>query len=268
MNDKDFNHPLPSGSVTVFLCVFAAILLSALASSGSTTEAATLTIDLGDARDVRRVGAIERWTAGGDLRRLPDLREKIDQPPIDASAHRLDDGRWVFDRFPAGKCDLVIFVGDRCRIDGFPFAPVKDFDSFLPSDATVDEETRATIAADIARSPHYENKVAPLWFAGDRQTVRVLMMLVRDRPTSYESRLPGAATLRHELWQFTWQYGGWQKEKRTKVIDRVMLPRDSLRRWTWLWDPALGGVQAGREPTQLRYDLSDKIPKLPGLRPE
>ncbi|MCE5302157.1 MAG: hypothetical protein LLF97_03490 [Planctomycetaceae bacterium] len=245
-----------------------AAVLVALASTVLTAEAATLTLDFGRTHDVRRVGAIQRWTPDGDLRRLPDPKAKIDQPTLDAQARRLDDGRWVFDQFPAGRCDLVIFVGDHCRIEGFQFAPVKDFDPFLSPAAAVDDATRAAIADDIARSPHYENRVAPLAFAGDRQTVRVLMMLLRDRPTSYESQLADAATLRHELWQFTWQYGGWQKEKRTKVLDRVMLPREQLRQWTWLWDPELGGLEAARTSTPLRYDLPDKIPKLPGLRPE
>ena len=54
--------------------------------------------------------------------------------------------------------------------------------------------------------------------------------------------------MRHEIWQYSWNYGGWQKEKRTKVMDRVMLHRDELRKWTWLWDPKLGGIEVGSTP--------------------
>ncbi len=92
---------------------------------------------------------------------------------------------------------------------------------------------------------------------------------MRDKPTSYEGDFPGAATIRHEIWQYSWNYGGWQKEKRTKVMDRIILHRDELRKWTWLWDPKLGGIDVRDKPITIEYDLprpSGKK-KLPGLYP-
>ncbi|MCR4415995.1 MAG: hypothetical protein NUV77_26565, partial [Thermoguttaceae bacterium] len=81
-------------------------------------------------------------------------------------------------------------------------------------------ETRESILDHIRKSPHYENKVEPLYLGGDEKTVRILMMLIRDKPTSYEGDFPGAATMRFEIWQYTYQYGGWAKEKRTRVMHR------------------------------------------------
>ena len=101
---------------------------------------------------------------------------------------------------------------------------------------------------------------------GDKKAVRVLVMLVRDKPTSYK---PGVGTIRHEIWQYTYRYGGWQKEKRTKVIDRILLPVGELRRWTWLWDARLGGIEVKDSPVTIKYQLpkrSDKK-KLQGLYP-
>ena len=112
------------------------------------------------------------------------------------------------------------------------------------------------ILADIKKSPHYENRVEPLYLAGDKKAIRVLVMLLRDKPTSYEGDFPGAATIRHEIWQYSWNYGGWQKEKRTKVMDRLILNRDELRKWTWLWDAKLGGIEVGDKPLAIEYDLS------------
>ena len=144
--------------------------------------------------------------------------------------------------------------------------------SFRPIPA-VEEETRDFIVDDINKSPHYENKVAPLYLGGDEKAVRVLVMLIRDKPTSYENESPGAATIRHEIWQYSWNYGAWQKEKRTKVMDRILMPRDELRKWTWLWDPKLGGIEVKGRPVSVKYELPElsatpnATSKLKGLYP-
>ncbi|NLF09516.1 MAG: hypothetical protein GX594_16280, partial [Pirellulaceae bacterium] len=78
----------------------------------------------------------------------------------------------------------------------------------------------------------------------------------------------GAATARHEIWQFTWRYGGWAKEKRTRVLNRQMLHRDELHRWTWLWTPDLGGIDVAEQSVEIEFDLSEKSQeRLKGLRP-
>jgi len=63
------------------------------------------------------------------------------------------------------------------------------------------------------------------------------------------------ATVRHEVWQYAFRYGTWAKERRTKVLDRILLPRDELHRWTWAWEPALGGIEVGDAPVAIRYTL-------------
>ena len=212
-------------------------------SAPLSATAAQVTVELAGGREVTSVGAIARWDKDGNARRVPDPKAKIDAPAVDAEAADAGGGRWVFKDLPRGKYDLVILAKDRVRIEGFQYVPVREFDPFFPRDATTDDETRESIVGQIRKSPHYENKVEPLYLGGDKKAVRVLVMLIRDKPTSYESESPGAATIRHEIWQFSWNYGGWQKEKRTKVLDRVLLPRQELRQWTWLWDPKLGGIE-------------------------
>ena len=249
----------------VAVCVFvAAIWLPSQKAHG-----AKVSIELGNAQGVTFVGAVQRWDQNGNHRRLPDPKATIDAPAVDARAVDEGDGRWVFGNLAAGTYDLVILADGRRRIEGFQYVPVREFDSFLPSDATTDDDTRASIVDDIAKSAHYENRVEPLYLGGDKKTVRVLVMLIRDKPTSYEGQSPGAATMRHEIWQYTWNYGGWQKEKRTKVLDRVLLHRDELRKWTWLWEPKLGGIKVGSVPVTIRYDLPKPSGerKLKGLYP-
>ena len=234
----------------------------------SMAEAGRLIVDLGDWPDVTFIGAVNRWNDDGTPRRPVDPKAKIDAPAADAKAVRDDGSRWTFDELPKGKYDLVILARQRVRIDGFQFVPVKQFDPIFPADTLPDAEARRSIIDDIAASRHYENRVVPLGLAGDSKAVRVLVMLIRDKPTSYESDSPGAATIRHEIWQFSWNYGGWEKERQTRILDRSLLGRDELRKWTWLWDPKLGGIEVGAEPVTIKYEMpSPSDRRLKGLYP-
>ena len=250
--------------------VFAAVLVFLFAAGLiQPVNAGTLTLDLGKSEGVASVGAVQRWDRQGNPRRPVDPKAKIDAPAVDATAKSDGQGRWLFAELPPGKYDLVILARDRLRIEGWQFALLKEFDPFFPPTETTDDETRDFITDDIAKSPHYENKLAPLAMGGDKKAVRVLLMLIRDKPTSYESDSPGAATMRHEIWQYSWNYGAWQKERRTHVLDRLLLPRDELRKWTWLWDPKLGGIEVTSQDATIKYELpsQDRLKKLPGLHP-
>jgi hypothetical protein len=235
--------------------------------------AAELTVELSNSNNVIFVGAIQRWDQDGNHRNPPDPKAKIDAPAVDATAEKTGDDKWSFKNLPAGKYDLIVLAKERVRIEGFQYVPVKEFDPFFPPDAAVDQETRDFIIDDIIKSPHYENKVAPLYLGGDEKTMRVLVMLIRDKPTSYEGESPGAATIRHEIWQYSRNYGAWQKEKRTKVMDRILMPRDQLRKWTWLWENKLGGIEVKDRGVTIKYELPDlsstpnATPKLKGLYP-
>jgi hypothetical protein len=241
--------------ITFHLILFF-ILLSLCAKSTSVTSAAELTLELGNSQNVTFVGAIQRWDQDGNHRRQPDEKAKIDAPAVDTAAENISGGRWIFKNLPVGKYDLIIIAKDRIRIEGFQYAPVKELDPFIAPESAVEDDTREFILDDIKKSPHYENKVMPLCMAGDKKAVRVLVMLIRDKPTSYEGESPGAATMRHEIWQYSWNYGAWQKEKRTKVIDRILMHRDQLRKWTWLWDEKLGGIEVKDRAVNIKYELS------------
>jgi hypothetical protein len=264
--------PFPILQFTICNLQFAIIIfLSAIVSRPA--HAAELTVELSNSNNVTSVGAIQRWDKDGNHRNLPDQKAQIDAPAVDAAAKKTVGDKWVFKNLPAGKYDLVVLATDRVRIEGFQYPPVKEFDPFIPSDSAVDEETRDFIIDDIKKSPHYENKVEPLYLGGDAKAVRVLVMLIRDKPTSYEKESPGAATIRHEIWQYSWNYGAWQKEKRTKVMDRILMPRDQLRKWTWLWDVKLGGIEVKDRTVNIKYDFPglastpDAESKLKGLYP-
>jgi hypothetical protein len=234
--------------------VLAVVLLGWASSS---VRAGELIVDLGKSRGITLVGTIRRWDADGNARAPVDPKAAIDRPRVDARAERAHDGRWVFRDLAEGRHDLVILVEGRVRVEGFGYPPVNEFDPFLARDAKPpDDETRDAIVKDIARSRHYENKVAPLSLAGDDKQVRLLVQLVRDQPTSFDAEFGApAATIRHEIWQYSNQYGGWVKERRTKVLDRIILAKRELHQWTWVWKPELGGIAVGREPVTVSYEL-------------
>ena len=69
-------------------------------------------------------------------------------------------------------------------------------------------------------------------------------------------------------YDYDYQYGGWAKNRRTRVMHRVILPRDDLRKWTWLWDPRLGAIDVQSKDVTIDYTVPARGDKtLQGLRP-
>jgi len=245
-------------AVTIFAPLCTALFTAPL-------PAATLTVTV-DYRGVTAVGAIDRFDQDGNLRKPVDAEAVIDRPQLDYQAVNAGNNQWVFKDIKPGKYDLVLFGPGKVRVEGFRFAPVLEFDPFVDAGSEVAEEDREYVWDHAKNSRHYENKVVPLYLAGDDKVIRVLVMLIRDQPTSYK---PGSGTIRHEIWQYTWQYGGWAKEKRTRVLDRLLLQVSDLRQWTWLWDHNLGGIEVKDQPVTVQYKLpteGGKV-KLKGLYP-
>jgi hypothetical protein len=237
------------------------VILAVLLFAGARARAGDLVIDLGRADKITLVGAIQRWDEDGKARFPVDPKAMIDAPRIDARAALRDGGRWLFRDLPAGHYDLVIIRSDRVRVEGFRYPPITEFDPFLPPDAKApDDQTRDFIIQHIAKSRHYENKVVPLFLAGDDKQVRILMQLVRDQPTSYDADFGApAATVRHEVWQYTNNYGGWTKDRTTEVLDRIILKKSELARWTWVWEPKLGGIEVGKQVVIITYQLPERF---------
>jgi hypothetical protein len=223
-------------------------------------DAARLTLVLAGGARVTRVAALNRWDRDGNPRQPVDPQATIDRPAVVADATRHSDRQWVFENLSPGDYDLVLFAASRIRIEGFHYPPVVEFDPVWRRGATPPPAARDQITREIAAARHYENHVTPLYFAGDDRQIRVLVQLLRDKPTSYD-RQYGApvATLRHEVWQFTSRYGGWAKERRTKVLDRILMARRELAYWTWVWTPDLGGIHVAAEPITVDYTVPQQF---------
>ncbi|MBN1853748.1 MAG: hypothetical protein JW829_13535 [Pirellulales bacterium] len=228
--------------------------------NGLLADAGDLTIRLVDSENVTFVGAMDRWDAHGDPRRPVDPKAKIDVPAGYLAAHPLGTGRWQFKDLSPGRYDLVVLIEPRIRIEGFHYPPVREFDPFMFHTADARESDRKQVARDISQTSHYENQVIPLYFAGEDKQIRVLVQLLRDKPTSYDTEYgEQIATLRHEVWQYTNQYGSWVKEKRTRLFDRILMPKRELRQWTWIWLPELGGIEVTQKSADLEFQLPNSF---------
>ncbi len=216
---------------------------------------ADLVVELVGSEGATAVGAFNRWDGDGNARKPVNTKAAIDPPEVDASAVDQGGGRWVFKNLPPGRYDLVVMGPERRRIEGWHYPPVLEFDPFFGPEATVEDDARKFITDDIRKSRHYENKVEPLAMGGDKQAIRVLVMLVRDLPTSY---VEGAGTIRFEIWQYTWKYGAWVKEKRTRVLHRILLQVSELRQWNWLWEASLGNIEMTSRTKTIRYKIPGK----------
>lgn len=242
---------LPSSAVTILVIIGASLPGNQPLTGGE------LILTLQNDKHVTFVGAVKRWDDDGNHRRPVDPKARIDKPAVDAVAKKMSHGRWSFTDLSPGRYDLVIMTDKQQRIEGFHYPPVLEFDQALRHKNLASKSTSQWIRADIAKSRHYENKVTPLYLAGDEKQVRVLVQLLRDKPTSFDATFgQPVATLRHEVWQYTFRFGAWSKEKRTKVLDRLLMGKTLLRRWTWVWAPQLGGIKVGSS-TAISYKLPD-----------
>lgn len=273
-------------------------VLFSFVSNLNNLYAGGLTIQLrGEYDDVTFVGAVYRWDADGlpkqadgSARVAKERAEapKINEPWTDFRAVNKGNGKWVIESMLPGIYDLIIIKGGtKQRFEGWRYAPVLDFEEFFPPDAEVlcdqdkdgkketvkDEESRKWVDKTIRESKHYENKVIPLYIGGSYKKgqirpkqIRALVMLLRDIQTTLDQN---SATMRFEIWQFEDRSGGYVKQKRTHVLHRIIMPRDELRQWVWLWDPVLGNISIGKsEQTTIEYKIPDPADTtLQGLLP-
>jgi hypothetical protein len=231
--------------------------------------AGELTVTIEPADRVASVGVVCRFAEDGSLLRPIDPKATFDAPHRDTVAERVPA---TFRDLKTGTYDLIVFLKDGTRLEGFHiplFDELDDADSEIFSRPPA-EEVQTEIRKLIKSGRYYENKVTPLFFRGSEQHARVLMQLVRDEPTSFDTEFGApVATVRYELWQFTNRFGSWSRERKSKILHRVLEPKERLTKRRWLWTSALGGIRiTGEAPDQkLTYRIPERLTELPGLNP-
>ncbi len=245
------------------------VALLVLMMSPGRLSAGELAVTIEPAERVARVAVVRRFNLDGTPARKVDPKAKFESPHCDGSTNG-HEAR--FRDLQPGVYDVIVFLKDGTRLEGYHWPPFGEFDDpDLPAFKTPPPEDVAELIREkIAGTRYHENKVTPLALAGSEKQVRVLMQLLRDRKTSFDAEFGApVATLRYEIWQYTNHFGGWTRDRHSKVLHRILDAKSNVRKRTWLWDPQLGGLRVSRTNAgqKLTYRIPRNLKSLPGLHP-
>jgi hypothetical protein len=248
--------------------LIAAVFFAVVLGDAQTSVPGELRISIEPGSRVASIGVVRRFNDDGTLARKVDPRAKFESPFCDRQSKGASAR---FTGLKPGNYDVIVFLKDGTRIEGFHWPIFNEFDD--PDDPAFKSppagDVQKLIREKIAAARYYENKVAPLAMAGNKEKVRVLMQLLRDEKTSFDKQFGApVATLRYEVWQFTNHLGGWTRDRHSKVLHRILDARAKVRKRTWLWDRKLGGLRLTRERSsvKLEYRIPENTKSLPGLR--
>ena len=247
------------------------LLVTALLLTGvSRLPAGELTISIEPAERVASIGVVRRFGEDGKLLRAVDPKATFTAPHRDAKSESVPA---TFRELPEGTYDVIVFLKDGTRLEGFHMPVFDELDetgteSFSQPPS---EEVQTEIRRLIKVGRYYENKVTPLFIRGNDERTRVLVQLVRDEPTSLDADFGApVATVRYELWQFTNRFGSWSRDRKSKILHRVLEAKDKFKQRRWLWTSDLGGQRITHDaPRQkLTWRIPERLNTLTGLNPE
>ncbi|MHC4199230.1 MAG: hypothetical protein ACYSU0_04505, partial [Planctomycetota bacterium] len=99
----------------------------------------------------------------------------------------------------------------------------------------------------------FENERSVLAINGAGKRAKVLVKLVRTKPTSYDGDFgEPLAIFRWEVWNFRKYTGSWLKERKYKVLRRFMVAKRKMHELRWDFRPELGGIDVEAGSTAKR----------------
>ena len=233
-------------------------------------------------------------------------KAKMDKPETPFVGTIEENGAFRIERLPYGTYDLVLLTKDARRFEGFHLELSRKFEEVAnvadqyedededPDALDEDEEDMEApegeskkgakkkgkpgispemeklIRKQISKMRTYENKKRAIAMIGNKKRATVLMMLLRDKATTYDGDFGApVATLRWEIWTWTNWYGGWTKDRDPKLLHRVIMDSRKLRTRAWIWDRALGGVRVkeGEATAPILYTVPKQYTEADGLVP-
>ena len=155
---------------------------------------------------------------------------------------------------PAGTYDLYLELGGG-KLEG---ADMRAWDERDLSKKLTGKD-RAAIIKMVARMKTWANERRVFTIDGNGKCATALVELLRTDKTSFDKKAKEPFVVwRVELWYYRKLYGTWRREDDAKVLRRFMIGLDDWKKWTWTFEPALGGidVKAG-ETRRFEFDLPD-----------
>ncbi|MBS0266866.1 MAG: hypothetical protein JSS02_33375 [Planctomycetes bacterium] len=247
------------------------LLVAGLLLTGmSRLPAGELTVSIEPAERVASIGVVRRFGEDGQLLRPVDPKATFAAPYRDAKS---ESAPATFRDLPAGTYDVIVFLKDGTRLEGFHMPVFDELDETGPEafSQPSSEEVQTEIRRLIKAGRYYENQVTPLFIRGNDEHARVLVQLVRDEPTSLDAEFGApVASVRYELWQFTNRFGTWSRDRKSKILHRVLEAKAQLHKRRWLWTNTLGGIRltADRLVQRVTFQIPERWTDLPGLQPE
>ena len=177
-----------------------------------------------------RVSAIDRNV------KVPIIAKEV--PVREHKGRVLEGGSRYEITVPPGTYDLHFETTDGLKIEGADLRA----EGGAKADPLKERDLKS-IRERVRNMRTFENERSVLAIVGGSKRAKVLVRLVRTKPTSYDGDFgEPLAIFRWEVWNFKKYTGSWLKERKYKVLRRFMVAKRKMHELRWDFRPELGGV--------------------------
>jgi hypothetical protein len=173
-------------------------------------------------------------------------------------------GTFVIENLSGSRTwDLQVTLTDGTIIEGVDIRPA------AASDKPLEDKDRESITKLLARMQTHEDEKRFLTVAGNGEQATALVELLRTRPDHYDlGKGQKNYTWRVEIWRYEKKFGAWHQDDRRQVLRRFKTPVEEFDKWTWVFEPALGGIdlKKGEARRDVVYAVPEKLDASLGRR--
>jgi len=178
---------------------------------------------------VRRVLALDRKVTQRITAKTVKMNEfagKIDKAT----------GEFAIGPLPARTYDIFVELEDG-KLEGADLRPAEEYEKELR------DKDREKITELVLRMKTWSNHKRVLEIGGNGKYATALVELLRTEKTSYHGKKKEPFVVwRVELWHYVKLYGTWRREDDPKILRRFMIDTKDFAKWTWNFEPPLGGI--------------------------
>jgi len=241
---------------TILAVVMTALWAAAAAAGGARGAAEADSFIKG------RLAPPDRGGGAAKIKRVVALDRKVTQKltaktvKINEFNGRLDrtTGEFSIGPLPARTYDVFVELEDG-KLEGVDIRPVEEYEKQLR------DKDRAKITELVLRMKTWSNHKRVLAIGGNSRHATALVELLRTEKTSFHSKKKEPFVVwRVELWHYVKLYGTWRREDDPKILRRFLINTSDFAKWTWNFEPALGGIDLKRgETKRLDFTLPAKF---------
>ncbi len=160
-------------------------------------------------------------------------------------------GEFETGALPAGTYDLCVELSSG-KLEG---VDLRAWDERDLSKALTTKDRKAIVDM-VGHMKTWANERRVFAVGGNGKCATALVELLRIGNTSFDKKAKKPFVVwRVELWFYRKLYGTWRREDNAKVLRRFMIDLDNWKKWTWTFEPALGGIDVSPGATR-RIELT------------